>query len=668
MKKTSLPGVLFILIALFSTACERSEIEQNTVPGTKFSVHAEGISVGNIQGIAAGLLNGGTLKITNPALKINLTSPVIDGKVKIEKINAGDGRGFCFELSAGDDYQIKKQDNVTIGSSDIDLKNIFNSTSIIMLPKTGPDGARGTIRVTVTDSAPTPAGLFAIEIQAGTTVFKTGPDGTAEAELPLGDYTLSINPESRSDCRFEPDSVPVSLTMPGELSGVISRALVQKTRSLTIPVKKVESGGNISDAGPGLSITLDGNAQTTTGSSEVIFADVKYGDNSLLEANIPTFHAYSHTVTVDENTPKTIYLLLDTCVRSVSGKISGGALQPTRIEISLPDNSILTTHIEPSSGPDDYTVGNIPALNGMKISAFKNCFNPTDPTTLENIAAENAADVNFSFDDAGDGSSAGSRKKTAFSGRVCLTGYEGETGEISVTLNPLWPGTPPVSKQEPAPSADFSFDDLYQGKYSFEVSFPGYQTIKADELIIDTDIFSCGTIFLKPDYASVNFDIDPNPADGDISDALIYINEKYYITDSNGIIEIKDIKAGEYSYLISKDGFEYECGTVTLTEGTNTVIPPVELDKLAQISGFIKDNDDRIYPDADIYITGAGCIQPDATGFFSAKVPQGYYTVTVSGLPDGLPDVSSEPFILAPGDEYNVQTSWNGSGSIGDEL
>jgi hypothetical protein len=111
---------------------------------------------------------------------------------------------------------------------------------------------------------------------------------------------------------------------------------------------------------------------------------------------------------------------------------------------------------------------------------------------------------------------------------------------------------------------------LEDGKYDYEVSAVGYYKKEGSVTVDGADILS-ETVEMKPEIKKRNvtfkvFDVDEEK----LQDATVTIGEVEKITDKDGEARF-ELEAGEYTYVVSKEGYDDEDGTVTVEENMDKI-------------------------------------------------------------------------------------------------
>ena len=146
------------------------------------------------------------------------------------------------------------------------------------------------------------------------------------------------------------------------------------------------------------------------------------------------------------------------------------------------------------------------------------------------------------------------------------------------------------------------------------------------EATLGTDVY----LFVDPDSASyITFfvtDEQGHPIEG----ALIYIGygdvgELYGVTDENGLCSFYLFRNTQYSYHVSKTGYETAYGGFKATEETKLV--HVILRKLHRLDVFVVDGETPV-PNAEVWIDGEKYIT-DQYGHVQTDKPNGEYPIEV---------------------------------------
>jgi protocatechuate 3,4-dioxygenase beta subunit len=605
--------------------------------------------------------NGGTVHITNPSLGVDITVGIEDGTVSIPDLPYDDQGGYTIEIIYDDNYNPIVIDDVSITDSDPTLEEIIGNP-IVFQPS---DQARAGIKVTVQDenSAPLPG----ISVKIGAETYQTDGSGVVNTgyNLTLGSYTVLVNENSLSNWKYGVKSFTVSANQVNQ-TVLKTIGLVRKAASLSVTMKNSQTntgiGGHVVLTSGSATYEMNTDLHGIATFSNIPFDN--YAISAVSSGYVSVNQAFKHDGTVNP----TLRLQVDADVK-YSINVNGLGEGETTLTLMNNGNVVQTVVVNGDSG----------AISGVvagtyTIKAEKEYYQPITTPPFDVPGASGDITISFGqsnpgmgdipgFDDSGNGTDAGSRKKGSLSGSVVLSDASGENGTITVSLS----GTAAATKSINAPGGDFSFTGINQGEYTLQVNYPNYIGISRN-ITVDGDE-TAGSLNLEADYGTVNFAV--NATSGySASGAVISFNGVNYTADSNGEKNGIKIKAGSYGYSVSKTNFVPSSGTLSVTSGT-TVSETVNLDAYAAVKGIVKSGS-TLFPNAIVTLSGTEnqTISLDSNAYFEVRVKPGTYTLKISNLGYGYEDVS-DSFTLAAGEVYNLQTSWDpadtGSGSdIGD--
>jgi hypothetical protein len=603
------------------------------------SLTGSGIKLGDSNSAA----NTGSVRIVNTTLGIDITIPIENGG--FSAANLPYGSGYTITLTYSDDYNPIIISNITISSS-----NVAISTGLVFSPSSN---AKSGIKVTVKNTAGSP--LSGIKVKIGTSVYTTNEEGVINTglSLALGNYDVVVN-DGGYEWRYNTSTVSVS----ANLVNVIAERVVtidKKKGSVTVTVNKLDSSGNYIELGAGAQVILNGVVKTAGVNGSVTFSDVYYDDYNF-SVSLGGYISTQDTIRVNNSTvSKVIGLYPDTTAKyRIYGNITGGDGISTNIVVKNGTQIVKTATVSGST----YEVRDLP--NGITYTVIfeKQYFN-----SIETNVILSGSDVNYNvvFDDSGNGTSPGSRKKGSLTGSVSLQDSAGENGTITISIAGPSTGSTTVV----APSGNFSFANIYEGQYTVTVNYTNYLT--ANKSVNVSGTTSAGQIVLAPNYATVNVSIISNPSGFATSGAILTIGSNSYTADSTGKVFLT-LKAGTYNYTSSKQYFVSKSGSFNVTAGETKNVS-ISMDAYATIKGYIK-NSTTVFTNAIITISGPTNMTTgvNSSGYFEIRVAPGSYTLTVSNLGAGY-DNLTDTFTLAAGQVYDINSDFdpenNGGSDIG---
>ncbi len=604
------------------------------------SIIASNIKLGDSNTSAS----AGFVRIVNPGLGIDITVSISDGG-----FNSGNlpyGSGYTITLAYSDDYNPIVINNVTISSSTVDL----SGQTLVFTPSSN---AKAGIKIIVKNN--NNQVLSGIKVKIGTSVYTTDESGVVNTglSLALGNYNIIVN-ENSLDWKYN----SLTSTVSANLVNVIKESTVtieRKKGTAVVIVNKLDQAGNYLELGVGATVVLNGVVKTTGTDGKAVFSNIDYDDYTFTVTTGGYINASDSIRVNDTSVTKTIGLYPDTASKyRIYGNIDGGSGIITDITVKNGTQIVKTV----VATGNTYEVTDLP--NGITYTLVfeKQYFNP-----IQTNIAVSGSDVNYnvSFNDIGDGSSPGSRKKGSLSGSVLLQDATGETGNINISIS----GPSSSNQVISAPSGNFSFTNIYEGQYNITVTYTNYITVTKVVSVSGTS--SAGSITLEPNYANVNINVVSNPTGFSTAGAILSIGTSSYTADSTGKVSLR-VKAGSYNYSVSKQNFVSKNSSFSVTAGENKNIN-VSIDAYATIKGYVK-NSTTVFTNAILTITGPTSLTTgvNSQGYVEVRVAPGSYTLKISNLGSGYEDLQ-DTFTLSAGQIYNLNTDFdpedNGGSDIG---
>jgi len=609
-------------------------------------------------GDTGGTVDGGYVKICNEALlpEVNgehcVTVPIVNGSVSIPDLPFGGG--YTVTVHYSDDYNDLSKTNVTLDSASESLADLIGG-ALVFTP-----GANAKTGIKITVQANDGGTLSEVSVKIGDTVYKTNSSGVAETgnTLPLGSYSVVVNENSGTNWKYGAKTLTIAASKVNELYAQ-TVTVDRRTSNLTVTVKRQDNGAALG----GASVTLGAQSVTANGSGVASFTNVKY-DEYALSASLNGYVATSQTYKNTDGTSKEIRLMLDSGVKF---KITANGVQNGDVlEVKAGASTVKTV----TASSDAFDIADLVA-GTYTVTAKRQFFNDL---TSNAVTLGPDASVSFSFNEAGNGTDAGSRKKGSLTGKVALNDPSGENLlNVEVALR-KWDhtlaGTAPVDAQ-----GNFSFATLYQGNYTLVASYEAYGTVNKAVTVVGSQ--DAGTLTLSPLYASVSFNV--SGTGGDANGALVSFNGVNK-TVASGQAAFAQVKKGTYAYTVSKTDYVGTSGNVTLAAEENKSVS-VSIASYGTVKGFVKQGT-TLFAGASVIIKNAAnqtVATPslNAQAYLETKLPAGKYTIEISNLGFGYENLA-DTFTLAAGETYDLQLNWNpsddgnslGSGSIstGDSL
>jgi hypothetical protein len=181
---------------------------------------------------------------------------------------------------------------------------------------------------------------------------------------------------------------------------------------------------------------------------------------------------------------------------------------------------------------------------------------------------------------------------------------------------------------------------LYEDEYDYSLSLTAYQTLNQSiNLVKDTLV----RLQMERVRYKLEFQVRDSETEINIPAVSIAINDSVYEADAQGIVALT-ILPGEYSYTISKDGYDEEAGFITLSQDTTLTIlmSPLPSDLNQTLFG----NEIKIYPNPvndilNIEITGSimakvDIVNSEGQTVLSHDIREGIGTINVSQLSAGI--------------------------------
>lgn len=203
----------------------------------------------------------------------------------------------------------------------------------------------------------------------------------------------------------------------------------------------------------------------------------------------------------------------------------------------------------------------------------------------------------------------------------------------------------------------YSFDQLKAGVYSLRALKDGYKLLEQSVTIIDgnnTPFDLSLTPF--PSISGTILDITDDSPLNQVTVALTGESAGDLLTDDNGEFKFPNLGEGEYTLIITKDGFESIQEPVTLRDGEsisrifNLTRTPV----FAMMSGHVANKlTEETLPDAKISLSGPTTkdVLSDASGNYSfTQLDPGEYSLSVE---KGGFEIYNESIELDPSEETN---------------
>lgn len=590
--------------------------------------------------------NNGYVKICNDALlpKVDgehcVTVPIVDGEVSIPDLPYGDDYDVTVHYS--DDYNDLTKDNVVLDADTKDLKDLIGK-DLVFTPS---DNARAGIKVVV--EANDGGTLSEVSVEIAGTVYKTNSSGIVETgnNLSLDTYSILVNKDSATNWKYGSKSASVKLS---KVNNTYTQTIKvdRKTSNLTVTVKRQDNNNALANA----EVVLGAQTVKTNASGVANFSNVKFDDYTLsasLNGYLSSALSYKNT----DGASKEFKLALDTETTFII--TANGVKNGDTLEVKS-GGAVVKSEVANSNS---YKLEKLVA-GTYTVTAKREFFNDI---TSDNIEIGPDKTTSFTFNESGNGTDPGSRKKGNLSGKVALNDADGEN-VANATVRLKRNGSEVASKS-PDTNGDFSFNGIYQDNYVVEVEYTDYNSVNKNITVVGNQ--STGTLSLNPDYATVVFNVNANGATN-ANGALVSFNGANK-TVASGKVTFDKIKKGSYPYSVSKPDFVGKSGNVTLAAGANKT-ENITIDAYGTVKGYVKQGT-TIFTNAAVVVkNGSNQVvaspSVNAQGYLETKLPAGNYTIAISNLGFGY-DNLSDSFTLPAGGVYDLQTKWGGSGNISD--
>ena len=179
-----------------------------------------------------------------------------------------------------------------------------------------------------------------------------------------------------------------------------------------------------------------------------------------------------------------------------------------------------------------------------------------------------------------------------------------------------------------ASDGSFSVSNVTSGEHAVSAKRDGYQDVTGK--ITVTGNTSSVKITMKPNtyYYTVSGTVRDNNGNS-LSQALVYIGDKYAYTNSSGSYTVKDVTSGDHNVSISKDGYTTYTTSINVSDNMNGQNFTLSNGKY-NISGTIRDSNGKTLSGALVYVGDKYAYSTAGGGYSVIDVKPGSYNISVS--------------------------------------